>query len=296
MGRVVESRMKSICRGWLALQLGLLVVPAHSQDAKLDEDVARLERLQQMKQLVDDVSLETGEQPSKILTRMQHPVLRYTNPVTAEFGEGVLFLWLDGKRPVAAVSPSFRHREAVYWELSSLSDSPLKLTRDGLEIWSPPSCSRVSSELTGTPPPAKSAPARLTQLRALARRFQVREERRGQWQEGRLLSQPLYRWEDQAAGIVDGALFGFAETTDPEILLLIEARREPEWQEAKWFYTLGKMTSSPMTVSLDSQQIWSVGGYWKNPRTPQDPYVEAQVATIRDGRIEYTRRARTNDK
>jgi hypothetical protein len=264
MGREVTFRRQAIRGAGIALLLGISAVVARSQVTQmhLDEEAARLRRLKQMTQLVDDVILETCEMPSRVLTRLEHPVLRYTNPVTAEFGEGVLFLWLDGKRPLAAVSL----------------------------IWEPPSCSCISREFPGAPAAAKSASARLTQLRALARRFQVREERRGQWQDGRLLTQPLYRWEDAAAGIVDGALFGFAETTDPEILLLIEARRETDMEEAKWYFSLGKMTASPMTVNLDAQQIWSVGGYWRNPRTPQDPYVEAQVAAIRDGRVEYTQR------
>jgi hypothetical protein len=107
----------------------------------------------------------------------------------------------------------------------------------------------------------------------------MQEQRRGQWQQGRLLSQPLYRWEDSANGIIDGALFGYAETTDPELLLVIEARQDRDTKETAWHFALGKMTSSPMTVSLDGVQIWSVSGYWRNPRTPQDPYVEAQLAT-----------------
>jgi hypothetical protein len=32
-----------------------------------------------------------------------------------------------------------------------------------------------------------------------------------------------------------------------------------------------------MTVSLNEQEIWSVDGYWRNPRGPEDPYVEAPI-------------------
>ncbi len=186
-------------------------------------------------------------------------------------------MWLDGKRPGAAISLSFRDKGAVYWELTSLSDAPLNATRGAAGVWSPHSASRKSEAIPDAPPPAATAAARLTQMRSLSRKFQVREERRGQWQDGRLLTQPLYRWEVPDANIVDGALFGYAETTDPELLLLIEARKDANVKEVRWYYLLAKMTSSPMTVSLDEKEVWSVGGYWKNPRSPEDSYVEANI-------------------
>jgi hypothetical protein len=243
---------------------------------KLDEQ-GRRERLETMKAVVDQVVLETAGESPKTLARSENPVLRYTNPVTSAFSEGALFLWLDGKRPIAAVSPSLRDNGTIWWELSSLSEEPLRLTRDGAVVWQPKSCSRKAELLKDAPSPAESAAARLTQFRAIARKFQVREERRGGWQEGRLLTQPLYRWNDDKAGVIDGALFGYAETTDPELLLMIEARRDPATREAQWYFTIAKMTSSPVTVSLNDQEIWSVGGYWKNPRAPTDPYVEAAI-------------------
>lgn len=242
-----------------------------------DVEQARRARLEHMKQVIGSVALETRDASPRKLERSEHPVLRYTNPLTLEHGDGATFLWLAGKRPLAAISLSFRHQEGVYWELSSLSDQPLALTRDGAVVWQPKACSRTSAAIAEAPQPGETPASRLTQMRSLARKFQVRELRRGQWQEGRLLTQPLHRWEDAKAGIVDGALFGYAETTDPELLLSIEARRDANASEAKWYYQLAKMTSSPMTVSLNEKEVWSVDGYWKNPRGPEDPYVEARI-------------------
>jgi hypothetical protein len=213
----------------------------------------------------------------KELNRADHPILRYTNPVTSAFSEGILFLWLDGRRPVAAVSTSSRENGALWWELSSLADAPLQLKRAGKVVWQPPMCNRKSAAMPGAPTPAQTAAGRLIQMRAIARRFQMREMRREQWQEGRLLSQPLYRWEDPAVGVLDGALLGFAETTDPELLLLIEAKRDDPAAEALWHFAVAKMTSSPVTLSLDEKVLWTGTGYWRNPRSPQDPYVEAMI-------------------
>jgi hypothetical protein len=255
----------------------LMVASSLADEPSPDVEKGRRERLELMKGVIDAVSLETTDDPPRKLTRSENPVLRYTNPATSAFGEGALFLWLDGKRPLAAVSPSLRDNGTIWWELSSLSDAPLRLTRDGAAVWQPKSCSRKAELLKDAPAPAESAAARLTQLRSLTRKFQVREERRGGWQEGRLLTQPLYRWSDDKAGVIDGALFGYAETTDPELLLMIEARRDSATREAQWYFTLAKMTSSPVTVSLNEKEIWSVDNYWKSPRTPTDPYVEAAI-------------------
>lgn len=255
----------------------LTLASSFAEEPSSDVEKGRRERLEMMKGVIDEVSLETSSEPPKKLTRSENPVLRYTNPVTSAFSEGALFLWLDGKRPLAAVSPSLRDNGTIWWELTSLSDAPLRLTRDGAVVWQPKSCSRKAELLKDAPAPAESAAARLTQFRALARKFHVLEERHGGRQEGRLLTQPLYRWSDDKAGVIDGALFGYAETTDPELLLMIEARRDSATREAQWYFTLAKMTSSPMTVSLNEQEIWSVGGYWRNPRAPTDPYVEAAI-------------------
>jgi hypothetical protein len=250
------------------------------QDREPASEDARRERLAAMTAVVDAVELQTTGTPPKTLTRSERPILRYTNPVTSAFGEGATFLWMEGTRPLAAVSPSCRDEGTVYWELTSLSDAPLTLLRDGQPVWQPKSASFPARLLPEAPAPAATPAARLTQLRAFARRFQLREERRGSWQEGRLLSQPLYRWDVAEQGIVDGALFGFAETTDPEVLLLFEARPSSSGQTAEWWYSIAKMTSSPCIMSLDEKEIWTASGYWKNPRGPTDPYVEAAVGKI----------------
>ena len=39
------------------------------------------------------------------------------------------------------------------------------------------------------------------------------------------LSQPLYRYGGDDSGVLDGGLFVFVQGTDPEVFLLIEARR-----------------------------------------------------------------------
>ncbi len=89
--------------------------------------------------------------------------------------------------------------------------------------------------IPGAPAPADSAAARLRQMRALAQEFTSRQTNRaGVDRDMRLLAQPIYRYEDTKGDLIDGGLFVFVQGTDPEIFLLIEARRPrdgaPEWR------------------------------------------------------------------
>ena len=67
-------------------------------------------------------------------------------------------------------------------------------------------------------------------MRSLAREFNGRSlSDQGQAWELRLLPQPLYRYESTDPDVLDGALFTLVSSagTDPEIILLLEARKTP---------------------------------------------------------------------
>lgn len=258
--------------------IGLCAAVARADTPEETTSPERMKKFDRMKEFVDETVLESSDQPPKTFARGERAILHYSNPISSATAEGATFLWLDGKRPMAAVSVSFRANGQVFWELSSLSDSPLTLTRNGALAWMPSACSRKSERLADAEQPADSPAKRLIQMRGIARKFAVQEFRREKWQDGRLLSQPLYRWDDIDGGVIDGAVFGYAETNDPELLLQIEALREGPTGEADWYFSFAKMTSSPVTVSLDEKEIFRAEHYWKNPRTPEDPYMEARIA------------------
>ena len=92
----------------------------------------------------------------------------------------------------------------------------------------------------------------------------------------RRLPQPLSRYSSEEAGIVDGAVFALSQGTDPEALLVIEAAEKDTGPDA-WRHTLARMSSQSMRFYLDEQEVWSVEGYWRNPRSKTDAYVEAYV-------------------
>jgi hypothetical protein len=70
----------------------------------------------------------------------------------------------------------------------------------------------------------------------------------------RLLPQPLLRYESKHHGVIDGALFALVEATDPEALLVLEARESGG--EAEWQYAFARMNSLWLGAKLDDTNVW----------------------------------------
>jgi hypothetical protein len=266
---------------WGALLLGLAGARAAAHPAPdnapapNDSETAKKERLAFMLKEFATYTLSAPGAGERPLARREEPLLRYSNPVRNSFSDAAVFLWLEGVRPRAAASISIRGNGAVGREFSSLSAEPLECRGEAGERWTPKSAGLAEQDLPDAAAPDASDKLRLVQMRGLARRFRIvmKETDTTNQTELRLLSQPIHRFAADKAGIVDGALFAFAEGTDPEALLLLEAVRG-EGQSLAWRYTLARLTSRPLEADLDEGRVWSAEGFWANPRSPSDPYVE----------------------
>jgi hypothetical protein len=216
------------------------------------------------------------------LALVPQPVLSYSNAELAIGAlDGAAFLWLDGRRPAAVVSHWINHpRNLVYRECTSLFEQPLECTRDGVPVWTPKSGGFAPRPLPDAPAPVASKPLRLTQMRELARRFSAAgySSQTDEPTELRLLPQPLFRFADEAAGTVDGGLFAFVLSNDPEFFLLLEALNAPE-EGSQWRFALARMSSRKHVVRLDGKEIWSVTNYYSEPRESRTtgPYCEGQL-------------------
>ena len=74
----------------------------------------------------------------------------------------------------------------------------------------------------------------------------------------RLLPHPIDRYTDDRTGVVDGALFIFANTTNPEILLLIEAKKNAGGAMT-WSSAAATLTTAAPTLLLDQKEVWNSG-------------------------------------
>jgi len=115
--------------------------------------------------------------------------------------------------------------------------------------WTPHGTELTIAAVPDAHPPAETATGRLQQMRQFARRFGVHEEYRKDKVECRLLPSPLDRYADPDKGIVDGAMFAFANGTNPELGLFLECN------DKDWTYGTFRMGAAALSVDLDGKRI-----------------------------------------
>jgi hypothetical protein len=201
--------------------------------------------------------------PQKELEFTKEPVFEWSNPVRNGVQQGVVFLWLRDGRP-AALGCIFTQPDAkfpgrkVIHEFHALDPEKLLVNRpNALNEWKP-QAGLARTELPDAAAPAATPGARLVQMRRLAEEFTGHElERDGKRLELRLLPAPLYRYPAAQTGVVDGALFTLVSTdgTDPEVLLLIEARREGG--KLRWEYACGRFSNRSLYMQRKGKEVWA---------------------------------------
>ena len=244
----------------ISVGLGSLGSPAAPrQEAREQSRTAEFKREAQAAASEYEIHLETGRS-TKVSLRPE-PVLHWTNPVAAKQFLGEVFIWTDRGRPEVVLS-LYRFNdppetERVHHEFHSLALEKLTARRRDQMVWSP---SKAGVELTpvpDAPAPADSPSRRLRQLRDLAQQFTAEETTREDVQRQlRLLTQPIYRYESTRPDVLDGALFTFVEGTDPEVFLLIEARRTTEGV-TQWQYAVARMNSFSQRVFHKDREVWN---------------------------------------
>jgi hypothetical protein len=230
-------------------------------------DAIREEKQRFLKEKSVELSLFQASNSNTPLPLYSRPVLFYSNPVGLST-DGATFLWLAGTRPVAAVSFSLRRpNNAVYRECTSLWSRPLDCRQGNDSVWAPKKGGLFAQRLNDAPAPAVGEAQRLAQMRTIARRFAVtwHHSRTNETTQLNLMPSPLYRFEAESDGIVDGALFAFVVTNDPEMLLLLEAARDKPADAPFWRFSFARMSSLKEVVRLDDQEIWSVPHYHSDP-------------------------------
>ena len=195
--------------------------------------------------------LGPGRRP---LEMQPEPVLRWPNP-TREVPEGATFIWtLDG-RP-EAIGCIWKHGILSH-AFHSLSASELVAQHDERTVWHPEQPGIKFQDFPSAPHPADSAVKRLSQMKELARRFACRLAGEGAGGEDlRLLPSPLYRYKTDRRDLFDGALFAFVQGTDPEVILVLEARHTD--QSEQWQYAITRRSMLALEARLDGELIWSV--------------------------------------
>jgi hypothetical protein len=264
----------------------LIVIVTTLAQAPVEQPAAneRQDRLEFLTKLASELTLISPADKQATFALTPQPVLHYDN-ATGLSTDGVTFLFLAGTRPAAAVSFSIRRtpQNAVYRECTSLWREPLDCQHNGASFWSPQRGGLLVQRLKDGPMPADGERQRLVQMRNIARRFAVtwHHSRTDEVTELHLMPTPIHRFAAEPEGIVDGALFVFSPTNDPEMLLLLEAVRDKPAEAAYWRYSLARMSSLKELVRLDGDEVWTVSNFHQDATDDRrtGPYSEQRVGT-----------------
>lgn len=222
---------------------------------KTDSSSDAAEKIAFYRQRLQDHRLYTADRPDRPCQLVDAPLVRFDNPVS-RIGDGMMFLWTDNGRPVAALKSYYNLPNGTWGRtFVSLATEPLTLTVAGEVAWTPKTGSVEFKALSDVPPPADTPGPRLVQMRGIAREFQVVDNwgirNPTDWQL-RMLPKPLYRYEASEEGVVDGAIFGYA-LSGPEALLLLEAHQTEGGLE--WRYAAVRCTRFQLTFLHRDAQL-----------------------------------------
>jgi len=207
-------------------------------------------------------------QKTEALQLRRQPVYAWTNPTRDGGQTGDVFVWMYHGRP-EAVGSIFSHpwegRRRVIHEFHSLSPVILHPEGNPRVRWQPRS-GAVLTAVPEAPKVAESRSQRIAQLKSLVREFSaysVNPANGDRW-ELRLQTTPLLQYDAAGPDVLGGALFSFVTTagTDPELMLLIEARNIEQGRQ--WLFTPARFSDYRLYLLHKNRQVWA------GLRGPQD--------------------------
>jgi hypothetical protein len=250
--------------------------PGADEADKQEREQKSRRRLEFMQSVIDELEVSSKDiEAASALKPGKTPLLRYSDPTRSlESTAGLLDagVWRLGEsgRPTALITLEIYRGEKAKTILSheflSLVPSPLVISSPRGRLWEPTTTSLKMAPLPGAMRPADSPKARMTQLRQMSRRFSVHETLGdGVKVECRLLPQPIDRYSDDDAGISDGALFVFANGTNPELGLLLES------SGSEWSYGAVRLSAAALFAELDGKEFFQAPQSFGQPRS--SPYI-----------------------
>ncbi len=203
------------------------------------------------------------------------PLMTWTNPIAGNW-EGVVYMWTAEGRPAVIGSPLHHSdRRKMAHHFHQLIDQPLTGLRYGTLVWQTDQSGVTWKPLLDSEEPKTSMVARSLQLRGFARKFSVKKVFQNSIQRDlRLLPKFIFRNEIvEGREVLDGACFVFTQSTDPNVVLLFEARKTDNGP--KWFYALARLNQFELIVSYEKKEVWRFPFVpFKNRSDPRVPYTK----------------------
>ena len=228
-----------------------------------EPDIAALAELHTNEAASYAISLDEGQQQP--LERQKEPVFKWQNLLHDKGQLGAVYVWTREERPERLGTIFSQHenlQRAVVHEFHTLSDrvlavrSPKGLYRE----WRPKGSFPIKP-LANASAVSDNAQQQLLQLRNLARKFSAVTHIGNERTEMRLAPRPLVRYQPTRSDVLDGALFAFlssAAGTDPEVVLMIEARHaDSKTKDWTWHPGVARLTDRDLVVTRNNVELFS---------------------------------------
>jgi hypothetical protein len=238
----------------------LVATFAGPADSRAQAPDAPAEVRKAAEQLVDSLEFESlrGEAWVKV-KRIDRPLLFYTDPTRGD-DRGFLFGWGDKGRPLAVVEMFQNVQNRASWaiDVCNTSGGRLRAGRMGALWWLENDSDIVFKDVPAAPPGAPEPALRQRQMKLLAQNFTAYTMFRNNVRTDlRRLDRPLHSYRDEDAGIVDGGLLAFANGTNPELLLFIEARQaKGTASKPVWRFGVARSTAGQLHAEYEGNEVY----------------------------------------
>ena len=209
----------------------------------------------------------------RMVPLVEHAVFDWAS--LGDFNGGV-FAWTENGRPAVLASmfssprPGSKER-MLDGEFASFAATRVTVDGPGGIQWSPPPLVQLERVPDASLAPADAKRLKL-QCRRLAKEFSASMNRRVQRWDLRLLTTPLLEYPASSAGVLGGGLFAFVGySTDPEILLLLEAREGTGGPA--WHFHPVRFSDKSLYLSFKGKPVWQSlrGGHGSDGPDTDDP-------------------------
>ncbi|WP_143393385.1 hypothetical protein [Fimbriiglobus ruber] len=149
--------------------------------------------------------------------------------------------------------------ERSRWKISitNTSGGKLRANRDNAKWWLENEPVSEFKDIPGAPTPSTDAQQ---QIKQIARKFTGHEfwDPNNSRYDLRRLERPLHTYKDKDR-IQIGALYTLANGTNPEIMLFIEARIDPEsGTKATWKFQVGRLAHAELHLEYEGKEVFMV--------------------------------------
>jgi hypothetical protein len=210
------------------------------------------QRMDVMRQRAEALNI-VGSEDEEIACSKE-PLLRYNDTPRGIVTASLWALGAEG-RPRAVLVLEVYGGTSMQYEFTCLTDPPKSAGTQGWR-WAPRQADFSWLRIDDALSPHEAKKTRIRQLKQLTREFSASEEWRGQTHQLRLMPQPIHQYEDDAKGVLDGAIFVLAQGTNVEILMTVEARQDKDGTR-HWEAGFSRLASASLNVTYRGKPFWS---------------------------------------